>query len=545
MADKNILLIEPSYRNKYPPLGLMKIAQYHGPEGKRDKVRFIKGEDRSVIGTPWDRIYVTTLFSFEWSKTSRALDFALEIARGRADLIFVGGIAASLMTDRFRKVPRWRGIRFIQGLLVDSPAASLQLDEFDEELYSDDLAGDPIESMIPDYSILDQVPYKYQVNDAYFLYASRGCIRSCSFCGVPKLEGGQRDTPSISKLVQGIEARYGKKKDLILMDNNIVASAKFQDIISEIVDLGFGRGATILKRGMQVQRRVDFNQGVDARELARNPDLMKHIARTCISPLRIAFDHLGLREQYETSIRQAAHNGLRSLSNYMLYNYQDDPLDLYARMMLNVDLNEKLNIRIFSFPMRYHPVDQIDRSHVGKHWNRYQLRSMQVILQATHGIVSGSPDFFREAFGDTSEKFLGLLSLPHHFLFNRMWYLYGDGKPEYEEYLAHQARLSPTERVEVTEFLCDWLFDKKTEDGTERLTRAQIRENVAAVANPKLRSVLTFHVPLEKDAERIIWEKQREIRKSDTREAAYSLPEDEVVEDAGIQDDGDLKDLNV
>jgi hypothetical protein len=26
----------------------MKIAQYHGPSGKRDRVRFIKGEDRSI-----------------------------------------------------------------------------------------------------------------------------------------------------------------------------------------------------------------------------------------------------------------------------------------------------------------------------------------------------------------------------------------------------------------------------------------------------------------------------------------------------------------
>ena len=49
MANKNILLIEPSYRNKYPPLGLMKIAQYHGLHGKNDNVHFIKGEDKSVL----------------------------------------------------------------------------------------------------------------------------------------------------------------------------------------------------------------------------------------------------------------------------------------------------------------------------------------------------------------------------------------------------------------------------------------------------------------------------------------------------------------
>lgn len=71
MADKKILLVEPGYKNKYPPLGLMKIAQYHGPRGKGDKVKFIKGEDTSVLDDTWDRIYITTLFSFAINDLSR------------------------------------------------------------------------------------------------------------------------------------------------------------------------------------------------------------------------------------------------------------------------------------------------------------------------------------------------------------------------------------------------------------------------------------------------------------------------------------------
>ena len=203
MANKNILLVEPGYRNKYPPLGLMKIAQYHGPNGKKDNVRFVKGEDPSAYETAWDRVYITTLFSFEWERTARSIDYVLDLVGGQAHRVFVGGIAASLMHEQYLEEPRWRGVRFIKGLLGEAPAVSLQLDPFDEELYADDVAGKPIEDLVPDYSILDHIEYEYPVLDAYFTYASRGCVRKCAFCGVPKLEGGQRDTNSLTEVVFG------------------------------------------------------------------------------------------------------------------------------------------------------------------------------------------------------------------------------------------------------------------------------------------------------------------------------------------------------
>ena len=226
MANKNILLIEPGYKNKYPPLGLMKLAAYHGPYGKRDNVKFIKGdEDKSVFSVYWDRIYVTSLFSFEWKEIGKAIDMAVAIAHGDTSKVFVGGIAASLMHDKFVAETKWRGIRFIKGLLSEAPAVSLQLDDFSEELYSDDIHGTPIEDLPPDYSILDHIKdqYTYPVHDAYFAYASRGCVRKCHFCGVPKLEGAQRDAQSITSVVNAINERYGVKRDLMLMDNNVVA----------------------------------------------------------------------------------------------------------------------------------------------------------------------------------------------------------------------------------------------------------------------------------------------------------------------------------
>ncbi len=261
------------------------------------------------------------------------------------------------MHERFLSEAHWRDVRFIKGLLNKAPAVSLQLDSFSDELYAGDITGVPIEDYIPDYSILEQINYQYPVRDAYFAYASRGCVRKCHFCGVPNLEGEQRDTYSLTDTINGIENLYGLKKDLTLMDNNIVASSRFKEIIAEIIGLGFQKGAVIQRNGVAVQRRVDFNQGVDARILCKTPMYLKEISKICIKPLRIAFDHIGLRKPYEQAIRYAHEFGLNELSNYMLYNFHDTPQDLFARMRLNVSLNEELGIRIFSFPMRYQPTD--------------------------------------------------------------------------------------------------------------------------------------------------------------------------------------------
>ena len=96
-------------------------------------------------------------------------------------------------------------------------------------------------------------------------------------------------------------------------------------------------------------------------------------------------------------------------------------------MLVNIHLNEERGIRIWSFPMRYQPVQLKDRSHIGKNWNRYFLRSFQIMLQATRGIVSGNPDFFRRAYGHDQREFLHLLSFPHAFIFHRNYFEYEEG----------------------------------------------------------------------------------------------------------------------
>jgi hypothetical protein len=281
--------------------------------------------------------------------------------------------------------------------------------------------------------------------------------------------------------------------------------------------LGFTPGAKLNRGRVPVQRRVDFNQGVDARILCKDKMYLRELSTICLKPLRIAFDHIGLKRPYEQAIRFAKEFGLVELSNYMLYNFHDSPADLFERMRFNVALNEDLNIRIWSFPMRYQPTDLPHRTYVGEKWSRYQLRSMQLILQATHGVVSGAPVFFKRAFGDTYEDFEDILLRPHHFIFNRDWYEQLAGKPEFEEFRHKFRLLSSAEKSELLCLLSD--VDPRHFIHLPKKT-----------ANSRLREILRFYQPISKEEEARIWAIQKTLDQT-------PVPEDECVEDAGLSDD--------
>ena len=303
------------------------------------------------------------------------------------------------------------------------------------------------------------------------------------------------------------------------MDNNIVASPRFKEVIAEIRDLGFTPNAKLKRGRIAVQRRVDFNQGVDARILCKDKIFLKELSSICIKPLRIAFDHIGVRKQYETAIRFSHEFGLNELSNYMLYNFHDSPTDLYQRMMLNIELNEELGIRIFSFPMRYQPTDMKERTFVGEKWNRYYLRSMQIILQATHGIVSGAPEFFKRAFGGTATAFENLLIKPHKFIFNRDWFEKFEGRQELEDYLAEAETLSASDKNDLLGVLA--LYEPSKYDGL-----------LNSISNERVARIFRFYKPLSHEQEREIWDLQKAMRAS---KALPTVPDDERVEDAGLE----------
>jgi len=93
---RNILLVEPSYKSKYPPLGLMKIAAYH--KRLNDRVVFVKGCVPEKRAERWDRVYVSSIFTYYWRETLKAIEYYQDSVPRRADVI-VGGVLATLLRD--------------------------------------------------------------------------------------------------------------------------------------------------------------------------------------------------------------------------------------------------------------------------------------------------------------------------------------------------------------------------------------------------------------------------------------------------------------
>lgn len=164
-------------------------------------------------------------------------------------------------------------------------------------------------------------------------------------------------------------------------------------------------------------RYLDFNQGVDGRKI--NDENMEQLARLAIRPLRIAFDDIHLKDVYCEAVRIAHRHGIKEISNYILFNYKDKPEDLYERLRINIELNGELGIHIFSFPMKYSPISETDRTYIGENWCKKSVRAISAILQVTKGVVAAGSNFFYKAFGNNLEEYNEILAMPRELIMFR------------------------------------------------------------------------------------------------------------------------------
>ena len=100
------------------------------------------------------------------------------------------------------------------------------------------------EDLLPAYHLLNSVDI-WKGWKKSMLFTTRGCIRKCPFCVVPKIEGKMRD-PKYSIL----DKIYPGHTEVVIWDNDLLASPYAVQVLEEIRDNGF---------------KVDFNQGLDAR----------------------------------------------------------------------------------------------------------------------------------------------------------------------------------------------------------------------------------------------------------------------------------------
>jgi len=520
-----ILLVEPDYRRNsrsirekiktenppkkrddeslwYPPIGLMKLARFHKERG--DEVEFVYGcEGKGEIfkaAESWDRIYITTLYTYNWDKIIETINYYKELVWGGIEKIFVGGIMASLL---YKDLASKTGVNVVKGVL-NSPK-QIGLD-----------GNRNIDRLPSDYSILDS--RIYAINDTYYAYTSRGCINSCSWCGVSIIEPKFVRYINIKSMMKKLRKEYGDKPRLKLMDNNVMASPYLEKIVSDLINLGYGKNS-YTESEPKKERMIDFNQGLDASFFT--DDKMKILAELNIKPMRIAFDRIVEKEEYVKAIEIATKYGIKTFSNYMLYNFMDSPRDLYERLMINIGLNAKwrkegkTDTSVYSYPMRYAPINSTDSptevsqengicvpekaknknssAYNGVFWTKRFVRSIEIMKGVAHGSISPTPSLARRTLGETYDEFLANLYMPEELLRNRNTY-------EKKIYKYEPNRKSGTGDVERFRAFISGLLSKKNDrfmqfhNIVSKNSKGEIRRYIAKCKDRTMKKWLNFYI---------------------------------------------------
>lgn len=380
------LLVEPAYYSQYPPLGLLKLSRLYREQGH--DVHFVKGLNLITRFRP-DEVLITSLFTWAWRPVWEAVGFyRMLFPRAKISL---GGVYASLMPDHAR----------------ESGA-----DEVVTQLVAE------AEDLQPDY---DLIPEWHHGRAASILFSHRGCIRKCPFCAVPKLEGKPfqiRATTRIKHLV------HPDHKRVILWDNNILGEPHWREVFAELRELDV---------------EVDFNQGLDARLIT--PEVAAELVGLRMPAIRMAYDFPTMRKSMLNALANLEAAGLSGrrfnhICVYVLYNYKDTPEELFERV------RDLLSWRVAAYPMRYQPLDALDKdAFVASGWTTEQLT---MVAQARRVIGYGGalPPYegLRRKFEDARnfEEAFSLYSMKGR-----------DAKPAYLK------RKSPGDGFELREFAWD------------------------------------------------------------------------------------------
>ena len=176
--------------HNFPNLPLMKISAWHKQQG--DTVEWYEPLFHS-IGEPFDKVYMSKVFSEEYTPDYPYFINAKEVIRGGS------GYCISLVNGK---------------------------EVFDKSKHFD--LPEEIEHIYPDYSIYyDKIP---EVKDTAYGFLTRGCQCDCDFCHVAQKEG------KCAVKVANLSEFWKGQKNIVLLDPNITGCRDWKELFQQLID---------------------------------------------------------------------------------------------------------------------------------------------------------------------------------------------------------------------------------------------------------------------------------------------------------------------
>jgi hypothetical protein len=168
------------------------------------------------------------------------------------------------------------------------PAAKIEYGGYG---FNDKQLPHEIEHIMPDYSIFN-TPYSMG-------YTTRGCIRSCPFCIVPKMEG------NIKKHAHPSEFWNQDHDTIMFLDNNWLALPKwFEETSKWILD----QDLTLMEHGMDIRLLNEIN--------------VKRLRELRIKPYyKFAFDNIDMHQVVVTKLQLLEKYGFNLKQEVSFYVY--------------------------------------------------------------------------------------------------------------------------------------------------------------------------------------------------------------------------------
>ena len=175
-----------------------------------------------------------------------------------------------------------------------------------------------------------------------------GCIRSCGFCAVPRMEGKIRE----------FETWPNRP---ILIDNNLLAASR--EHFDLVID------------ALKEWEWCDFNQGLDARLLTDHHAM--RFAELCNPMIRLALDSKSYMQDWTLAYERLRKAGIykKYIRSYVICGFGTDPQDAWERC----GFVEARGIK--ALPMWYHELRTLEHNTITEDqkalgWTDYERRKI-------------------------------------------------------------------------------------------------------------------------------------------------------------------------